>query len=455
MPARRTGTNSPFRRRQGLCYNAVVAGDPAMADRPMLLTRSQRLERLLEIGRTLTSTLDLQPLLQSIVDVARELTSSEAASILLYDPASGELRFAAGPGSQRDDLRQLSVPLDSSVAGWVFKNARPMVIQDATHDPRVFRQVDRALKFQTRSVLGVPLLIRKEPIGVIEAVNKLGGGNYTEDDQWVLETLAPQAAIAIENARLLKRLQEANAELMRLDRMKSDFIAIASHELRTPLGLILGHATFLQDQLKKEHAEEMDVIMKAALRLKAIIEDMSTIAHKEEGQSRVRRRPFSMSKLVVEMTNRFQTMAAEKNIELGYDVPEDDELIVEADRDKIDIVLAHLIRNAISFTDPGGQVGVKAEAYEGYVKVFVVDTGIGIPADQVDRVFDRFYQVESHLTRRHGGMGLGLSIAKAMVEMHNGQIWCESKEGTGSLFCFMIPVNAQQAMAAERVFRRG
>lgn len=425
-----------------------------MADRPMSLTRSQRLERLLEIGRTLTATLDLRPLLQNIVDVARELTSSEAASILLYDPASGELCFAAGPGAQRDDLRQLSVPLDSSVAGWVFKNARPMVIQDAARDPRIFRQVDRALRFQTRSVLGVPLLIRKEPIGVIEAVNKLGGGNYTEDDQWVLETLAPQAAIAIENARLLKRLQEANAELMRLDRMKSDFIAIASHELRTPLGLILGHATFLQDQLKKEHAEEMDVIMKAALRLKAIIEDMSAIAHKEEGQSRIRRRPFSMSKLVVEMTDRFQTMAAEKNIELGYDVPEDDELIVEADRDKIDIVLAHLIRNAISFTDSGGQVGVKAEAYEGYVKVFVVDTGIGIPADQVDRVFDRFYQVESHLTRRHGGMGLGLSIAKAMVEMHNGQIWCESKEGTGSLFCFMIPVNAQQAMAAERVFRR-
>ncbi len=426
-----------------------------MADRPVPLTRSQRLERLLEIGRTLTATLDLQPLLQSIVDVARELTSSEAASILLYDPASGELRFAAGPGAQRENLRQLSVPLDSSVAGWVFKNVRPMVIQDASRDPRVFRQVDRVLHFQTRSVLGVPLLLRKEPIGVIEAVNKLGGGNYTEDDQWVLETLAPQAAIAIENARLLKRLQEANAELMRLDRMKSDFIAIASHELRTPLGLILGHATFLQDQLTKEHAEEMDVIMKAALRLKAIIEDMSAIAHKEEGQSRVRRRPFSMSKLVVEMTSRFQTMAAEKQIELGYDVPEDDELTVEADRDKIDIVLAHLIRNAISFTDPGGQVGVKAEAYEGYVKVFVVDTGIGIPADQVDRVFDRFYQVESHLTRRHGGMGLGLSIAKAMVEMHNGQIWCESKEGTGSLFCFMIPVSAQQAMAAERVFRRG
>jgi signal transduction histidine kinase len=236
--------------------------------------------------------------------------------------------------------------------------------------------------------------------------------------------------------------------------MKSDFIAIASHELRTPLGLILGHATFLKDQIPPEHAEQMDVIMRSALRLKAIIEDMSAIAHKEEGQSRVRRTPFSMAQLVVETVERFRPAAEEKHIEIGYDVPPGDEMMVEADRDKLDVVLAHLVRNAITFTDGGGQVGIKAESISGYVKVFVVDTGIGIPADQVERVFDRFYQVESHLTRRHGGMGLGLSIAKAMVEMHHGQIWCESKEGTGSLFCFMIPISAKEATAAEKVFKQ-
>jgi len=155
---------------------------------------------------------------------------------------------------------------------------------------------------------------------------------------------------------------------------------------------------------------------------------------------------------VQDVTHRFQDTAAEKKIELGYDVPPDDALYVEGDRDKIDIVLTNLIRNALTFTDPGGQVGIKAEAIPGFVKVFVVDTGIGIPADQLERIFDRFYQVESHLTRRHGGMGLGLSIAKSMIEMHNGQIWCESKEGTGSLFCFMLPIDARQADAASKVF---
>lgn len=424
-----------------------------MADPAPPLTKAQRLERLLEISQRLNSTLELAPLLQMIVEVAVDLTDSEASSILLYDPASGELRFEAAPGIPRGDLTKLSVPLESSVAGWIFTHGKPMVVQDAARDARVFRKVDRTLNFQTRSLLGLPLLIKQESIGVIEAVNKKGQGHYTEDDLAVLETLAAQAAIAIENARLLAKLQDANAELMRLDRMKSDFIAIASHELRTPLGLILGHATFLKEVVPQAHQEQMEVIIRSSMRLKSIIEDLSTIAHKDEGQSRVRREPFSIVKLIIDLAARFQEAAQEKNIELGYDVPESDPLIVEADRDKIDVALGNLIRNALTFTDAGGQVGIKAEGEGGFVKVFVVDTGIGIPAGEIDRIFDRFYQVESHLTRRHGGMGLGLSIAKSMIEMHNGQIWVESKEGTGSLFSFTLPVNERQASAASKVFR--
>ena len=423
-----------------------------MSEGQEVRSRVQQLQRLLEISRTLASTLELPPLLQAVVNLACELTDSEAASILLYDSSTGELRFEAGSDPQRDSLTKVSVPLDSSVAGWVFSRVRPMVIQDASNDPRVYRQVDRALRFNTRSILGVPMVVRQEPIGVIEAVNKTGQRHYTEDDLAILETLAAQAGVAIENARLLSRLQDANAELMRLDRMKSDFIAIASHELRTPLGLILGHSTFLKELLPQEYAEQMDVIVRSATRLKGIVEDFSTISHRDTGQSRLRRAPYSISKLVEDVAARFVEATAEKNIEFGFDVPEDP-LIVEGDRDKIDIVLSNLIRNAITFTDSGGQIGVKAEAIPGFVKVFVVDTGIGIPSDLLERVFDRFYQVESHLTRRHGGMGLGLSIAKSMVEMHSGQIWCESKEGTGSLFCFILPVDERQADAADKVFR--
>jgi signal transduction histidine kinase len=423
-----------------------------MTDQLAIKNKSQRLERLLEISRTLSATLDLQALLNTIIEVAQELTKSEVASLLLYDEASKELRFEASPGYQREDLQSITVPLDSSVAGWIFSNASAMVIQDAREDPRVYRQVDKKLGFETHSILGVPLIVKGEPLGVLEAVNKLDNGHYTEDDLAILETLAAQAAVAIENARLLQNIQNANEELKRLDRMKSDFIAIASHELRTPLGLILGHATFLKEIIPTEHQEQMEVIIRSAMRLKTIIEDMATIAHKEQGQSRVRREPFSLSRMIEETAGSFREEAKSKEIAFEFDVPEGDPLMVEGDREKLDIVLTNLIKNALTFTDPGGQIGVKAEGDGELVKVFVVDTGIGIPEKDVARVFDRFYQVESHLTRKHGGMGLGLSIAKAMVDMHNGQIWCESKEGTGSLFCFILPKTQKAADNVGKVF---
>ncbi|NIM93724.1 MAG: GAF domain-containing protein [Anaerolineales bacterium] len=413
----------------------------------------KQLERIVEISRYLSSTHDLDQLLQAIVDVAIELTQSEGASILLFDTASGELRFEAGPDFQRNDLKTISVPLENSVAGWIFTHARPMVIQDAANDPRVYREVDQTLSSHTISLLGVPLKVKEKPIGVIEAINKQNKGQYTEDDLAVLETLAGQAAIAIENVRLLNKLQEANAELMRLDRMKSDFIAIASHELRTPLGLILGHATFLKETVTGSYHEQLDVIIRSAMRLKDIIEDMATIAHEEEGTSVVRKDEFSVRDLVINTTNEFMEAANTKGLNLEYDLPPNDNLTIVGDQEKIAVALTNLVQNAITFTDQGGKVGVKAELDEGYVKIMVVDTGIGVPENEQERIFERFYQVESHLTRKHGGMGLGLSIAKAMVEMHNGQIWCESKEGMGSIFCFMLPINEEKANAAAKVFK--
>jgi len=412
----------------------------------------QKLQRLVEVNRILSSTLELPKLLEALADTASELTGSETASILLYDTRKNELRFEAIPGKPSSSLHHLSVPLDSSVAGWVFQNNRPLVVQDAEDDPRIFRQIDSALNFTTRSLIAVPLQVKQKTIGVLEAVNRKNNAHYTEDDISILENLGCQAAIAIENARLVEQLRMANSELMRHTKVKSDFIAIASHELRTPLGLILGHATFLKDYIPNQHQEQIDVIIRSAMRLKTIIEDLSTIAHKEQGQSRIRRSAFSISEMVANTATQFQTTAAGKKIELGYDVPDED-LMIEGDKEKVQIILTNLIRNAITFTDPGGQIGIKAEKDPGYIKVYVVDTGIGIPEDEQGRIFERFYQVESHLTRKHGGMGLGLSIAKAMVELHNGQIWVESKVGMGSLFCFMLPVNQQQAEAAARVFR--
>ncbi len=127
-------------------------------------------------------------------------------------------------------------------------------------------------------------------------------------------------------------------------------------------------------------------------------------------------------------------------------------LEVEGDASKIAIVLGNLVRNAITFTDPGGHIFVVTEWVTGHVKVSVIDDGVGIPAKDLPHIFERFYQVESHLTRKHGGMGLGLAVVKVMVEMHGGRIWAESVEGQGSNFTFLLPLDWTQPPAASTPF---
>jgi signal transduction histidine kinase len=133
----------------------------------------------------------------------------------------------------------------------------------------------------------------------------------------------------------------------------------------------------------------------------------------------------------------------QKGVTLKAELQRGEELLVDADGGKISIVLSNLVKNAITFTNHGGHVRIRGGLESGFVKVSVEDNGVGIPARDLPRVFERFYQVESHLTRKHGGMGLGLSVAKVMIEMHGGRIWAESKEGAGSRFIFLLPVETK------------
>jgi signal transduction histidine kinase len=413
---------------------------------------NRRLERLLEICKNLSANLDFEPLLQSIIEAASDLTRSESSSIMVHDNETLSLRFISAPWDVIDTLRPISVPLDRSVGGWVYMHAQPMVLNHAENDARVFRMVDRGLNEKTRSLLAVPLFFKGKPIGVMEAVNKLNKAHYNEEDINILETLATQASVAIQNRRLLDEAQGAYRKIMELDRMKTDFIAITSHELRTPLGVILGHASLLQDCIGKEHQEEMDTIVRNSMRLKEILEQFSNIDKLELGLSHLHRTRVSIGPLVKEVVDSFQESASDKRIKIMIDPPQT-QIFIEGDMEKIAIALRNLVKNALTFTNEGGQVRIKAEQVPGYAKISVTDNGIGIPVEEQERIFQRFYQVEKHLTRRHGGMGLGLSIARDMVEMHGGRIWVDSVEGKGSRFTFILPINAAQAAAAQRVFQ--
>jgi len=401
-----------------------------------------RFERLLEVTRSLSITPNLEPFLQTVISAAIELTASETASILEFDEPSGTLRFLAAPWTHQDALRGIKVPVDGSAAGWVYRNVKPLHIPDAKADARYSSAVDFAAAFETQSLLAVPMLVRGKPLGVLEAVNK-SKDHYTEEDITILETLAAPAALAIQNMNLQRRMEASFSELSELDRLKSGFIAITSHELRTPLGLIFGHATFLRELLGEEHREQLDVIIKNASRLKEIIESLSSVDNYETGVARLHQRAISVARIIEEVVGSFADMASRRNITLKTELDGDD-LFVEADGSKISIALGNLIKNSIMFTDDGGHIFVTSQAVPGYVKVSVTDDGIGIPSKDLARIFERFFQSESHLTRRHGGMGLGLSVAKVMIEMHGGRIWAESEEGKGSNFSFLLPINSTQ-----------
>jgi signal transduction histidine kinase len=413
--------------------------------------KASKLERLPAVIRGFGSASDTEELLQQLTTAAVDLTGSASASILEFDESSNSLRFVAVPWFWRQLLKDIFVPLDKSIAGWVFANNKLQIVQDVKKDPRHYRMVDQTTNFTTSSLLAVPMAYKGDTIGVLEVVNKGDNAHYTEDDATILEILALYAAMILWNSSLERKIQNTRNEFAELDRMKSNFIAITSHELRTPLGLILGHATFLRETISEEHREAMETIIRNATRLKEIIESLTEVDNYEAGVARIRQYSISIPYITREVVSSFQDMAASKNITLEEDI-RDEDLQVEADANKITVAISNLIRNALTFTNEGGQVQVIVELVTGHAQVSVKDNGVGIPVSDLGRVFDRFFQVESHLTRRHTGMGLGLSVAKSMIELHGGRIWVESVEGKGSTFSFLLPLLPSQVKPSENAF---
>ena len=412
--------------------------------RPMASNeRIDHLERLLEVVRGLTTAPDLESFLQTVINEATELTDSELSSILEYDATAEELRFLAMHWFQRDLLRPVGVPLEGSAAGWVYRQGQPLIIQDVRVDQRHFKVVDRVTKHVTHSLVAVPLIVGGQIVGVLEALNKKDNAHYTEEDLTILETLAALAAQAIQNVSLQRKVRATSIELAELERLKTDFIAIASHELRTPLGLILGHATFLRELSGEQYGEQLDMIIRNAAKLKTIVENLSDVDNIQTGAARLRNQTVSLSKIIDDVINTFQAEADSRKITLKSEY---EQLTFHLDGDgvKLSIALSNLVKNALQFTEPGGHVTVSVEEDAGGYKVTVTDNGIGIPARDLPRVFERFFQVETHLTRRYGGMGLGLAVAKSMIELHGGRIWAESEEGKGSRFTFLLPAAQSQ-----------
>jgi signal transduction histidine kinase len=406
----------------------------------------RRMARLTELLRLLNQAHDLETFLQAVIKTACELLPCEDTLILLYEAETDTLKFVACPPEHKEALKPLRMPLERSLTGQVYRWGRPYILQNAQGDSRLYPELDVALESAARSLVAVPLVFHNQVVGVMEARNKIlpapSSVAFTADDLGFLESLASLVALTCLGDLLLEEVKVANAQVEALEKMKSDFIAITSHELRTPIGLILGHTTYISEMIQdKTLKQQMQVVLRNTARLKQIIENITKVNEFDTGASRLKRNKVSLNQLVQSVVAAYQARANAKQVKISGSLPDAD-VRIEADEEKIAVALNNLVHNAISFTDPGGSVAISVEQLPGYVQISVQDSGVGIPSADLAKVFDRFFQVQSHLTRKHGGMGLGLSVAKAMIELHKGQIYVESKEGQGSKFTFVLPTQA-------------
>ncbi len=400
-----------------------------------------RYDRLLEVSRQLNSTLDLGELLTRIVIACTELIDTEEASILLVDPATGELRFEAASNMTAGAMAAIPVPLEGSLGGWVVTHGEPVLVENARSDARWFSNVDKTLQFETRNLLAVPMKAHNEVIGVVEGVNKRNDQPWTQDDVSTLSALASQAAIAIQNARLFQQ---------------SDFIAEMVHELRTPLAAIKAStALLLRPTLPIAQREEIVRTMQQETdRLTAMTTDFLDLARLESGRVRLEKNPFGLLQLFAECIEIVRPQAAERDIRIDLRGPE---FMVNADRGKIKQVMLNLLTNAIKYNRDQGVITCNAALHQeasrsdpALIAVSVSDTGQGIKPEDQRHVFDKFYRIPD-TAGYTVGTGLGLAIAQRIVQAHGCEMWLESEVGVGTTFYFTLPL-VQHTIGSESLF---
>ena len=386
-------------------------------------TRLDSYKRLLVISQVLTSTLELFTLLDLIVNAARDLTRSEATSILLLDNKTGDLYFEAVTGSKSEEIKRMVVPQDS-LAGWVAREGRAQIVNDVARDKRFFAKSDESTGFQTRSMIAVPMKVKDKIIGALEAINRADDSPFTSEDVELLTTLSAQAAIAITNARLFQQ---------------SDLISEMVHELRTPLTSIVAYSELmLRREIPPAQARTFtETIYQEAMQLSNMTNGFLELSRLQSGRIRMDMVNFNLTDLIHEVMMLLQPQADERGLAFEAALPARG-VLVTADRERIRQVLVNLTSNAIKYNRPNGAVTLQAELIDPqHARISIKDTGRGIPEKDLPRIFEKFFRVadsEGYAT----GTGLGLSIVKQIIEAHGSQIDVKSQVDVGTTFSFVL-----------------
>lgn len=407
----------------------------------------------------MSTSVNMQLSVDSILDIItrRLLTCLEAdqSSILLLDPDTQTLVCRAVHGVDSDFVRDAQIKLGDGVAGVVAQNGEPMVLNpdDMTRRFSAHQKAGRNIT----SALCIPLMVKGRAIGVLN-INRIDRDrSFTAGDARVLAVFGEHAAVAIqkvEDYRALDTraslLEEANRRLSEVNRMKEVFLTTVSHELKTPLTCIIAYAEFLrQDEASIEPDQRRTfsrILYDQAQRLLDLVNDIMDLSRLEGGAIKLNLATMSINDVIEGCVQTIETQAVRKGIrleqKLGAGMPE-----IPVDASKLRQVVVNLLNNAVKFTDSGGAIEIGTRLIEDHVVVDVSDSGVGIAARDLTRIFDLFTRSDLAVSRQYEGLGLGLHLVKRLVELHGGRIWVESTPGKGSRFFFSLPVGRTAAPA--------
>jgi GAF domain-containing protein len=415
------------------------------------LSRSvDELTALGDVGRVLSSTLDLETVLQIVVTRANQLTGTAGCTIWEYDEVREEFRLRVSHYADAADAAALqalgrvtTMRKGQGVTTQVVERRQSVQIPDIAAAGAYESPIRQPLiAAGHRALLGVPLLSEDEVIGVL-AVTRKTPGEFEPEVVRLLSTFATQSALAIQNARLFLEIEDKSRQLEVASQHKSEFLANMSHELRTPLNAIIGFSEVLSDRMFGELNEKQEEYLKdiyaSGTHLLSLINDILDLSKIEAGRMELELTDFHLPTALDTALTLVRERAGRRSIILQMSV---DERLgeVRADERKIRQVVLNLLSNAIKFTPEGGRIEVAAVPKDGLVEISVSDTGVGIAPEDQEKVFEEFRQVGT-ADKKAEGTGLGLTLCRKFIELHGGKIWVKSQVGEGSTFTFTIPVH--------------
>lgn len=407
---------------------------------------SARLSALNDLFQQLGASLELQPTMRTVVEASRRLLDADVTLAFLRCADGAELQVAASSGLEVEiDGEELKLGPESME--WLLTTDAPYTA-DMASVPAQSAPIRRL--FDGRGISSVAiagLALDDDRLGMLIA-GRRAPEPFAESDLAFLNALAQEAALAIRNARLYERERWQVARLQTLEALQASFVSVVSHELRTPLTCIKSSVDMLEDTLSRDIPEVKEELLQTIShhtgRLEDLVEDLLDATRLEAGQLTLSLQPTDLRLLVQRTVTAFAPLVKNKRQVIELDLPDSLEPMM-LDRHRIEQVLTNLISNAHRFAAKGGHIGVALVSENAHLRLTVSDDGPGIPSEELERIFDKFYVVTDG--RGLAGVGLGLYIARQLVELHEGHIWAESEPGKGSTFHVTIPKEPSSSAA--------